>query len=65
MSDTEDATKHKSQWITISNDEYESMKATLDILSDPKLRQEALKGKEDARTGKTRKASDIAKELGF
>ena len=65
MSETEEATIHKTQWITISNDEYESMIATLEILSDPKLKQEALKGKTQARMGRTRKLSVVAKELGF
>ena len=55
--------RHKD--ITISTDEYESMKATLEILSDPKLRDEALKGKEQAKKGKTKKLTDIAKELDF
>lgn len=41
------------------------MRATLEILSDPELRVEALKGKKQAKKGKTRKLADIAKELGF
>lgn len=39
--------------------------ATLEILSDPALREEALTGKEQARQGKTKKLSDIKKEPGF
>ena len=65
MSEVEHEGKHEAGWITISTDEYESMKATLEILSDPKLRDEALKGKEQAKKGKTKKLTDIAKELDF
>ena len=65
MSEVEYEGKHEAGWITISTDEYESMKSTLEILSDPKLRIDALKGKEQAKKGKTRKLADIAKELDF
>ena len=65
MSETADEGKHEAGWITISTDEYDSMKATLEILSNPELRAEALKGKEQAKKGKTRKLADVTKELGF
>lgn len=65
MSETATNGKHEAKWITISTDEYESMKSTLEILSDPALREEALIGKEQARQGKTKKLADIKKELGF
>jgi len=65
MSETADNEKHVTRWITISTDEYDSMKSTLEILSDPVLREEALKGKEQAIAGKTRKSVDVAKDLGF
>lgn len=41
------------------------MKSTIEILSDPKLKKEALKGREQAKAGKTKKLADIKKELGF
>ncbi len=41
------------------------MKATLEILSDPKLMDEALKGKEQARQGNVKKLEDVKKSLGF
>lgn len=63
MSEAESFDEQKPHWITIPMDEYESMKATLEILSNPKLREEALKGKEQARLGKTKKLDDVKKEL--
>ena len=65
MSEAEYYGEHKAHWVTISSDEYESMKATLEILSDPKLRDEALKGKEQARQGKAKKLEDVKRSLGF
>ncbi len=56
--------KHETRWVTISMDEYESMKRTLEILSDPKMRREALKGKKQANTGKTEKLNAVLKEFG-
>jgi PHD/YefM family antitoxin component YafN of YafNO toxin-antitoxin module len=47
--------RHETRWITISLDEYESMKSTLEILSDPKMREEALEGKRQVVEGKTEK----------
>ncbi len=29
--------EHKAHWVTISSDEYESMKSTLEVLSDSEL----------------------------
>lgn len=65
MSEVEHKEKHETGWITISTDEYESMKSTLEILSDPELRADAIKGKNQAKKGKTKKLTDIKKELGF
>ncbi|MCK5474520.1 MAG: hypothetical protein KAI53_03885 [Candidatus Aenigmarchaeota archaeon] len=63
MSEIADKGKHEAGWVTISTDEYDSMKSTLEILSDPNLRVEALEGKEQAKKGKTRKLSVVAKDL--
>jgi len=38
----------------ISKDEYESMKSTLEILSNHKLRDEILEGKKQVKEGKVR-----------
>jgi PHD/YefM family antitoxin component YafN of YafNO toxin-antitoxin module len=39
--------EHKANWVTISSDEYESMKSTLEILSDPELMQQIEESRED------------------
>ena len=41
------------------------MDSTDEILSDSELREEALKGREEAKVGKTKKLSVIKRELGF
>ena len=41
------------------------MDSTDKILSDPELREEALKGREQAKAGKTKKLSVIKREIGF
>ncbi|MEE8402035.1 MAG: hypothetical protein V3R86_07780 [Candidatus Hydrothermarchaeaceae archaeon] len=37
--------KHQTEWITISVDEYESMKRTIDVLSDKDLMKQVKEGK--------------------
>ena len=41
------------------------MESTVEIMSDPELREEALKGREDAKAGKTKKLSVIKRERDF
>ena len=65
MSEAMISGRHETEWITISTDEYESMKATLEILSNPELRKEFFEGKTQAREGKVRKLKDVAKDFGF
>jgi len=57
--------EHKTQWITISLDEYESMKSTLEILSSSKAMEKIWKGQEERLAGKGQKLDDVKKELGF
>jgi hypothetical protein len=40
MNEIEAFGEHKARWITISSDEYESMKSTLEVLSDPELMEQ-------------------------
>ena len=40
------------RWVTISSDEYESMKSTLEILSDPELMQQIEESREDFKAGR-------------
>ena len=39
--------KHQSGWITISTDEYESMKETIEVLSDIDIMKQLEEGKKD------------------
>ncbi len=41
------------------------MDSTIEIMSDPELLDDALKGREDAKTGVTKKLSVIKREIGF
>ena len=63
MTGTVRSGKHVAEWITISVDEYESMRRTIDVLSDRALMEqigEAKKGR-----AKTRDFEDVARELGI
>jgi len=57
--------KHETEWITISLDEYESMKATIEILSSPKAMEKIRQGEKERLEGKGQKLEDVKKELGF
>ena len=61
MTETIRSGKHEAEWITISLDEYESMRRTIEILSDRDLMEqigEAKKGRTN-----TRDFEDVAHEL--
>lgn len=47
---------------TMSIDEYESMKATLEVLSDPELMGQIKESREDFKTGRFKKLRDLLKE---
>ena len=53
--------KHKAEWITISTDEYESMKRTIKVLSDKELMEQVREGKKKG--AKARDFEEVAKEL--
>lgn len=55
--------KHETQWITISVDEYESMKRTIDVLSDKELMAQIKRGQQ--KNVKSRDFNDVVKELGI
>ena len=44
--------EHTTSWVTISEDEYESMKATLEILADKKAMIELAQGEKERLEGK-------------
>jgi PHD/YefM family antitoxin component YafN of YafNO toxin-antitoxin module len=55
--------KHQTGWITISMDEYESMKETIEVLSDIDIMKQLEEGKKS--TAKVRDFEDFAKEIGI
>jgi len=63
MSEVIRGSEHKAKWMTISTDEYESLKSTLEVLSDPELMKQLEKSKDDIKKGRTTKWGDFIKEL--
>ena len=61
MSDPAVHGQHKTNWITISTDEYESMQRTIEVLSDSDLMAQIEEGKKKG--AKTRDFEELAKEL--
>lgn len=55
--------RHESAWVTISLDEYESMKATIEVLSDKALMKQLKDSEEDIKCGRVKKWDDFIKEL--
>jgi PHD/YefM family antitoxin component YafN of YafNO toxin-antitoxin module len=62
MNEIEAFGEHKASWITISSDEYESMKSTLEVLSDPELMKQIKESREDFKAGRFKKLRDLLKE---
>jgi PHD/YefM family antitoxin component YafN of YafNO toxin-antitoxin module len=56
--------KHETQWITISLDEYESMKATIETLSSREAMEKICRGEDELRAGSGRKIDIVKKRLG-
>lgn len=65
MSELQVHGEHKTQWVTISMDEYESMKATIEILSSPEAMKKIRKGDAELRAGKGKRLEDLKRELGL
>ncbi|KAF5414446.1 MAG: hypothetical protein C5S48_08605 [Candidatus Methanogaster sp.] len=51
--------EHRARWVTISNDEYESMKSTIEVLSDNELLRQIQESREDYRRGRFKKLSEL------
>lgn len=51
--------EHKAQCVTISIDEYESMKSTLEVLSDSELIEQIKVSREDYISGKFKKLREL------
>jgi PHD/YefM family antitoxin component YafN of YafNO toxin-antitoxin module len=57
--------KHETEWITISLDEYESMKATIETLSSCEAVEKICRGEKELLAGKGKKLETLKKELGL
>ncbi len=55
--------KHKTEWITISLDEYESMKRTIEVLSDEDLMSQIKEGRK--KDVKVLDFEELVRELGI
>lgn len=55
--------EHKATYVTISRDEYESMKATIEVLKDPELMKQIRESEKAIGEGKVKKWKDLMKEL--
>ena len=51
--------EHETSYIVISKDEYESMKRTIDVLSDKELMEQV----RESKNAKSRSWKDVKKEL--
>jgi PHD/YefM family antitoxin component YafN of YafNO toxin-antitoxin module len=56
------SSEHKAHWVTISSDEYESMKSTIEVLSDSELIEQIKESREDYKAGNYKKLSALIKE---
>jgi len=56
--------RHETAWVTISLDEYESLKATIETLSSRDAMEKICRGENELRTGKGKKLEGVKKELG-
>ncbi len=57
--------EHRTQWVTISMDEYESMKSTIETLSSQKAMEKICRGEKELSAGKGKNVEKVKKELGF
>ncbi len=56
------SSEHKAHWVTISSDEYESMKSTIEVLSDSELIEQIKESREDYKAGNYKKLRALIKE---
>ena len=55
--------KHSTKYVTITSDEYESMRSTIEVLSDPELMKQLQESKKAIKEGRVKKWDDLKKEL--
>jgi len=58
-SDAKSFGEHKANWVTISSDEYESMKSTLEVMSDPELLQQIEESRGDFKAGRYKELHEL------
>ncbi len=61
-SDVKSFGEHKANWVTISSDEYESMKSTLEVMSDPELLRQIEESREDFKAGRYKELRELMDE---
>ena len=61
-SEIEAFAEHKTHWITISSDEYESMKSTIEVISDSELIEQIKESREDYRSGNYKTLHELMKK---
>jgi len=61
-SDVKSFGEHKANWVTISSDEYESMKSTLEVMSDPELLQQIEESRDDFKAGRYKELRELMNE---
>ena len=54
--------KHETSFVTISKDEFESMQATIEVLSDEDLMRQIRESRKDVEEGRFIKWDDFVKE---
>jgi len=55
--------EHVAHWVTISSDEYESMKSTLEVLSDPELMAQIKESEKEYKAGNYKDLRELIDEL--
>ena len=56
---------HKTTYVTITKDEYESMKTTIEILEDEETMEMIRESEKDIKEGRVKSLDDWAKEMGL
>ena len=55
--------KDKASWVTISTDEYESMRATIEVLSDPDLMRQIKESEIAIKEGRVKDWDEFVDEV--
>jgi len=62
MSEAKTFGGHRAEWITISTDEYESMKSTIEVLSNSELMEQIRDSKADYKSGNYKNIRELLHE---